>query len=78
MTTQLPFFGREVELQLLHDALHAATDPTIRTPQIVTFVAETGVGKSRIIQEFYHQLTVSETWDPSNFWPDAFQSHATQ
>jgi len=78
MTTQLPFFGREAELKLLHDALHAATDPAIRKPQIVTFVAETGVGKSRIIQEFYRQLTVSDTWDPCNFWPDAFQSHATQ
>ena len=78
MSTQLPFFGREAELKLLHDALHAATDPTTRTPQIVTFVAETGVGKSRIIQEFYRQLTVSKTWDPDNFWPDAFQSHATQ
>jgi predicted ATPase len=76
MPTQLPFFGRKAELQLLHDAWRAAT--TTREPQIVTLVAETGVGKSRIIQEFYHQLTVSETWDPSNFWPDAFQSHATQ
>ena len=78
MTTQLPFFGREAELQLLHDAWRAATDPATRTPQIVTFVAETGVGKSRIIQEFYRQLTVSETWDKGNFWPDDFQSHATQ
>ena len=78
MPTQLPFFGRETELKILHDALRAATDPATRTPQIVTFVAETGVGKSRIIQEFYRQLTVSETWDKGNFWPNDFQSHATQ
>lgn len=76
MTIQLSFIGREHELQLIHTALHTAT--TTRTPQIVTFVAETGVGKSRIIQEFYRQLTISTAWDPDNFWPDAFQSHATQ
>lgn len=29
MTTQLPFFGREAELKILHDA----TDPATRTPQ---------------------------------------------
>jgi tetratricopeptide (TPR) repeat protein len=78
MSEQLPFFGRDAELKLLHDAWRAATDPTIRKPQIVTFVAETGVGKSRIIQEFYRQLTVSETWDQCKFWPDAFQSQDTQ
>ena len=73
---QLPFFGRETELQLLHNAWSVAT--ITRKPQIVTLVAETGVGKSRIIQEFYRQLTVDTQWDPNNFWPDAFQSHATQ
>ena len=76
MPDQLPFFGREYELQLLHNAWSATT--ITRTPQIVTLVAETGVGKSRIIQEFYRQLTVDTQWDPNNFWPDAFQSHATQ
>ena len=78
MTTQLPFFGRDAELKLLHDTWRIATDPTIRMPQIVTFVAETGVGKSRIIQEFYRQLTVDEVWDPYHYWPDDFQSPSTQ
>ncbi|MEY3989250.1 MAG: hypothetical protein RI985_331 [Chloroflexota bacterium] len=76
MATSLPFFGRDMELQLLHDAWH--TTNATHSPQIVTFVAETGVGKSRIIQEFYRQLSVDNKWDPNDFWPDDFQSNATQ
>jgi hypothetical protein len=45
MPEQLPFFGRDAELKLLHNAWRTATDQTIRTPQIVTFVAEVDVMK---------------------------------
>lgn len=76
MTANLPFFGRDAELALLHGTWQKTTQE--RTPHIITFVAETGVGKSRIIQQFYNQLTIDPTWDPDNFWPDAFQSHTTQ
>lgn len=76
MATNLPFFGRTMELQLLQHAWSKTN--TTCSPQIVTFVAETGVGKSRIVQEFYRRLSVDDEWDPNNFWPDDFQANATQ
>ena len=76
MTTALPFFGRDQELALLHQRWQATT--TGLGPNIVTLVGETGTGKSRIIQQFYQHLTIDHLWDPDHFWPDAFQTHATQ
>ena len=72
----IPFFGRDAELALLQQRWHASTNG--RGPNFVTMVGETGVGKSRIVQEFYRQLTVDAHWDPDHFWPDDFQTHATQ
>lgn len=72
----IPFFGRDAELALLQQRWHASTNG--RGPNFVTLVGETGVGKSRIVQEFYRQLTVDAHWDPDHFWPDDFQTHATQ
>lgn len=76
MSSPLPFFGREEELQLIWQRWRATTGS--RGANAITFVAETGVGKSRIIQQFYQQLTVDQQWDPHHFWPDDFQTHATQ
>ena len=38
-------------------------------------IAETGIGKSRLVQALYQQLTTDEQWDPDHidYWPDAFQ-----
>ena len=70
------FFGREQELKQLRQALEAAASPDAdpRGPRIVFVVAETGYGKSRLVQELYHDLTQDPKWDPpeSDFWPDAF------
>ncbi len=75
MTT---FFGRQTELHHLHTAWQQVTEAHI--PQVITIVAETGVGKSRLVQELYHTLTTDLRWDPPifNYWPDAFQSPSTQ
>ncbi|MEY3989248.1 MAG: ATPase domain [Chloroflexota bacterium] len=72
MNTQLPFFGRDNELTELHQLLERTA--TGAGPQVITFVAETGVGKSRIVQQFYNRLTIDPAWDEHNYWPDAFQS----
>lgn len=74
MTT---FYGRQTELHRLHSACMQVTET--RIPQVVTIVAETGLGKSRLVQELYHTLTTYERWDPPvfNYWPDAFQSPST-
>ena len=39
-------------------------------------VAESGIGKSRLVQALYQQLTIDPAWDPPevNYWPDAFQT----
>ena len=37
-------------------------------------VAESGIGKSRIVQELYIRLTNDPQWDPPevDYWPEAF------
>jgi len=65
------FVGREEELKLLHDAWGKAKDGK---PQFVTFLAETGVGKTRLVQHFYAELTKEE--DPDHYWPDSMDSAA--
>ena len=76
MSTTLPFVGRAEEIALLHQRWQAST--TGLGTNVVTLVGETGVGKSRIVQQLYQRLSTDPTWDPHRFWPDAFQTHATQ
>ena len=42
--------------------------------------AETGYGKSRLVQELYLRLSSDAQWDPaeSNYWPDAFRGAGEQ
>jgi hypothetical protein len=49
-------------------------------PELLAIVAPSGIGKSRLMQEFYHLLTIDSVWDPAsfNYWPDAFQTMAQQ
>lgn len=65
------FVGRAAELQLLKDAWLKAK---VRQPQIINIIANTGVGKTRLVHAFYHWLsTASDQGDGSNetgYWPD--------
>ncbi|MFM7282142.1 MAG: hypothetical protein ACKO32_10225 [Planctomycetia bacterium] len=47
---------------------------------MAVIVAETGYGKSRLVQELYLRLTSDPQWDPpeSDYWPDAFRAAGTQ
>ena len=49
-------------------------------PRMAFIIAETGIGKSRLVQALYQQLTTDEHWDPDhiNYWPDAFQAPGEQ
>lgn len=76
MSTALPFVGREAEIALLQQRWQAST--TGLGTNVITLVGETGVGKSRIVQQLYRHLSTDPAWDPHHFWPDAFQTHATQ
>jgi tetratricopeptide (TPR) repeat protein len=82
-TTTLPgFYGRTEELAWLRGLWDACTARDATTgryaggPRMAVVVAESGVGKSRLVQALYQQLTVDPAWDPAdvNYWPDAFQS----
>ncbi|MGB2874912.1 MAG: adenylate/guanylate cyclase domain-containing protein [Gaiellaceae bacterium] len=53
-THTTPFVGRELELRLLQDTFQRALRDT--SVQLVTIVGEPGVGKSRLVAEFFHYI----------------------
>ncbi|MDB4734084.1 ATP-binding protein, partial [Planctomycetota bacterium] len=78
-----PFFGRENELQQLRAAFEAAAgrqENNPAGPRMVAILAESGHGKSRLVQQLYLQLTTDPHWDPDewNYWPDAFGDVGSQ
>lgn len=78
MMNQVPFTGREHELQTLIHMWQLAS--TGAGPQVITIIGETGTGKTRLVHELYHHITRHPQWDPAefNYWPDAFQTPQTQ
>ena len=78
-------FGRTEELTWLRGmweqcATRDASTGDFGGPRMAIIVAESGYGKSRLVQELYHQLSTDERWDPpeANYWPDAFQTLGEQ
>ena len=72
------FVGRDRELHWLIDAWrHAKTG----NPQFLVLLAESGLGKTRLVQEFYRWLSRNEdppsAEAPQGYWPDAFDSEST-
>ena len=59
------FVGRQTQQQALRDAFEKAKQGQ---PQVVTFIAETGWGKTRIVQHFYDILAQSQNPD-NTYWP---------
>jgi hypothetical protein len=59
------FCGRDEELNWL-----AAQWEAVKAgkPQIAVLLGDTGRGKTRIVQQFYHDLSMNE--DPVGYWPD--------
>ena len=75
------FFGREKELAFLRQLWDQATIKDANGgPRMAMILAETGYGKTRLIQALYQQLTNDPLWDPAevNYWPDAFQEVSNQ
>ena len=72
------FFGREDELASLMSLFKAAAtrgpDGRYGGPRMAFVLAESGVGKSRLVQELYIRLTEDPAWDPpeTDYWPPAF------
>ena len=86
-TAPIPnFYGRTEELAWLRGLWDACTTRDASTgryaggPRIAFVVAESGIGKSRLVQALYQQLTIDPAWDPPevNYWPDAFNDQGVQ
>ena len=68
------FYGREKELAWLYGLLDDVGRR--RVPCLAVIVAESGIGKSALVQALYRKLTTDPRWDgpgSDGFWPDAFQ-----
>ena len=79
------FHGRTAELAQLRRLFEecAARDPVTGRfggPRMAVVIAESGIGKSRLVQALYQQLTTDLIWDPPevNYWPDAFMDAGVQ
>ncbi|MSR75882.1 MAG: ATP-binding protein [Planctomycetes bacterium] len=80
----IEFFGREDEIKWLRAQFEACAardvDGKFVGPRMAFIIAESGLGKTRLVQELYLQLSNDDTWDPPqfNYWPDAFRADGDQ
>ena len=79
------FFGRTKELAEIRKLWDECVERDVAGkfiggPRMALIIAETGLGKSRLVQEFYLRLTNDPVWDPPevNYWPDAFRDIGAQ
>jgi tetratricopeptide (TPR) repeat protein len=64
------FCGRQSEMALLREAFDRIAGPDPE-PQVLVLLAESGLGKTRIAQEFYQWLSTSiDVAGPGGYWPD--------
>jgi tetratricopeptide (TPR) repeat protein len=61
------FVGRELDMAFLQERWEEARHGR---PQVVVLLGESGLGKTRLVQEFYRWLSTNA--DPGGYWPDAF------
>ena len=76
MTEKLPgFYGREAELawlkHLWEEAATRDSKGAFGGPRLAMVIAETGLGKSRLVQELYQLLANDAVWNPPerSYWP---------
>ena len=63
------FCGRERELARLDEAWAAVAEGDGGEPQVVALVAESGLGKTRVVQEFYRRLAARMQGETVRYWP---------
>ena len=72
------FHGRDASLAYLVERWH---EVQAGKPTLAVLVGPTGIGKTRLVQEFYRWLTrqADPQTDaaPQGYWPDAFHDDAT-
>jgi len=76
LTQKLPgFYGRETELAWLkglwEEAATRDSKGAFGGPRLAMVIAETGLGKSRLVQELYQLLANDAVWNPPerSYWP---------
>jgi tetratricopeptide (TPR) repeat protein len=57
--------GRDSDLKPIEEAWALTLSGA---PQVLAIVGDSGIGKTRLIQEFYRSLTTR--YDPEHYWPD--------
>lgn len=63
-----PFCGRERDLDRLHEAWRAVAEGG--GPRLVVLLAESGLGKTRLVQEFYARLAADHrSPEGEGYWP---------
>ena len=61
------FYGREKEFEIILNAWKKAKN---NEPQWVNIIAESGAGKTRLVQELYQRISTLEH-DNTNYWPES-------
>ena len=64
---QAVFCGRDNDLDYLREAWRIVTEEN--TLQVVTLLAESGLGKTRLVQEFYSWLAQTHRSEGAGYWP---------
>ncbi|MEJ5209225.1 hypothetical protein [Denitratimonas sp. CY0512] len=83
----MEFYGRAKELEFLRSVWHEVTGhdgdagsigtpATVRrlsAPHMLTIIAESGMGKTRLLRELYRWLAAHPLWNPGEFryWPES-------
>ncbi len=67
------FVGRQNELNCLQAAWLKAK---LGNPKLIAIVAESGFGKTRVVQQFYNWLSIAEDGiGGAGYWPDVLLAH---
>ena len=75
------FLGRDKEINHLYEAFNYVaqknTEGLYSGPRIVSIISESGLGKSRLVQELYCRIANTELYNPSafNYWPKEFNDN---
>lgn len=75
-SNRLPFAGRTAQLEVLRGAWESVRAGP--GPKVVVLLAESGLGKTRLVQEFYGWLVEHEQCDAATaaYWPAALSQDA--
>ncbi len=76
----IPWYGifcpRPAEMTALQAAYEAAADTRSPRPGVIVLLSESGLGKTRLVQEFFHWLsTIKDGADDAGYWPDVLARH---